>query len=163
MSTSSPGSIDSLDATQSERDEVVLAIPLNRQLGLTFEGRGADGTVTRFAVTEDLGAFGGLHGGALYTLLDATCLLALLPLLGKSEHAVTHDLHVSVMRAAPVGSTVCITGRVVRRGKQLAFLEARAECDGKLVAAARVTKSIVAASSAAKAARATTGTTASRS
>lgn len=162
MPTSTSGPVESLDLTQSERDEEMLAVPLNRQLGLVFDGRGREGTVTHFPVTDDLAAFGGLHGGALYSLLDATCLLALLPLLGKSEHAVTHDLHVSVMRAAPVGSTVTITGRVVRRGKQLAFLEARAECDGKLVAAARVTKSIVAARSASKA-RSVTGANASRS
>lgn len=138
------GNTEKLDATRSERDLRVLELPLNRALGLAFDGRNKDGAFTHFVVNPTVAAFGGLHGGALYALLDATCLLALGPLLGKTENAVTHDLHVSVMRTAPVDAKVVLSGRVVRRGRQLAFLEARAECDGKLIAAARVTKSIVA-------------------
>ena len=134
---------EKLDATCSERDQRVIDIPLNRALGLVFDGRNKDGAFTHFLVTPTLAAFGGLHGGALYALLDATCLLALGPLLGKTENAVTHDLHVSVMRTASAEAKVVLSGRVVRRGRQLAFLEARAESDGKLIAAARVTKSIV--------------------
>ncbi|MDB4942166.1 MAG: uncharacterized protein JWP97_1700 [Labilithrix sp.] len=133
----------SLDPTRSERDELVLGLPLHRQLGLAFDGRGPEGTVTHFVVTGELAAFGFVHGGTLYALLDVTSFLALAPLLGEGEHAVTHDLHVSVMRPAPVGATIHLTARVVRRGKQIAFLEARAEWDGTLVATARVTKTIV--------------------
>ena len=87
-------------------------------------------------------AFGGTHGGALYALLDAVCMLALLPALPAGQHAVTHDLHVSMMRTVRPGARCDLEGQVVRIGRTLAFIEGVARVDGQVVASARVTKSL---------------------
>ena len=126
------------------RLEAILQVPLNRHLGLVFDGHDDSGAHAHFDAGEAHSAFGGLHGGVFYALLDAICMLALLPDLSESEHAVTHDLHVSMMRSVPPGTRCALEGRVVRRGRSIAFMEGVARAaDGKVIASARVTKSIV--------------------
>jgi acyl-coenzyme A thioesterase PaaI-like protein len=66
----------------------------------------------------------------------------LVPHLADSQHAVTHDLHVSFMRSIPTGARCDLCASVSRIGRTLAFLEVSAHVDGKLVATARITKSI---------------------
>ncbi|MNT61416.1 Thioesterase superfamily protein [compost metagenome] len=125
------------------RIDAILEVPLNRYMGLIFDG-GGDGTAqAHFDVGPEHLAFGGLHAGVLYSLMEATCLFSLLDSLDSSEHAVTHDLHASVMRPVPAGTRCELTAQVIRRGRMLAFIEAKAEVGGKVVAAVRVTKSIV--------------------
>ena len=68
------------------------------------------------------------------------------PSLSDEEHAVTHDLTVSLMRPVAAGKRVDLTGTVLRRGRAVAFLRAEATVDGEVVAAAQVTKSVVRAS-----------------
>lgn len=98
---------------------------------------------THFEVGPAHAAFGGLHAGVLYSLMEATCLLALLGWLEDSERAVTHDLHASVVRRTPLGVRCQLTAKVIRRGRSLAFIDANAEVDGEIVATMRVTKSII--------------------
>lgn len=86
---------------------------------------------------------GALHGGVLYLLCDVACYAALLSELADHEDAVTHDIHVAVLRAAAQGDRVTFTGQVIKRGRTLAFVEARACCADRLLARAAVTKSIV--------------------
>jgi uncharacterized protein (TIGR00369 family) len=85
-----------------------------------------------------------LHGGVVTTLLDTACYLALLPQLSDDEHAVTHDLTVSLIRPVAADARVDVIGSVVRRGRAVAFLRAEATVDGDVVATAQVTKSVVA-------------------
>ncbi len=150
--TSTPGRLPPMtpstpmDPTDLQtRTRAILDVPLNRHLGLVFDG--VDDGVARahFVATPATLAFGGVHGGVLYALTDAVCMLALLPALDASQHAVTHDLYVSVMRPVPTGAVCCLSARVLRLGRTLAFLEATAEVEGRIVASGRVTKSIVAA------------------
>jgi len=131
------------DLTRTARDEAILAIPFNVHLGLVFDGREGDTAFAHFVADERITAFGGLHAGALYSLFEVVGLFALLPLLGATEHAVSCDLHASFMKGVPAGATCSLRATVVRRGRSLAFLEARAEVDGKPVAMAQITKSIV--------------------
>ena len=84
-----------------------------------------------------------LHGGVVYTLLDVASFLALLPHLSDDEHAVTHDLTVSLLRPVVADERVDVTGTVLRRGRGVAFMRAEAAVDEQVVAAAQVTKSIV--------------------
>lgn len=84
-----------------------------------------------------------LHGGVIYTLCDMACYTALLSTLADNEDAATHDLHVSVLRAAKLGDRVSVHGRVLKRGRHNAFMEAELHSGGKLLAKASVTKSIV--------------------
>jgi uncharacterized protein (TIGR00369 family) len=84
-----------------------------------------------------------LHGGIVTALLDVASYLALLPLLGPDEGAVTHDSSASLMKAVTRGARVQVTGRVVRRGRSLAFVHAEATVDGTVVATGQVTKSVL--------------------
>lgn len=119
-------------------------IPLHDFLGLEIvraePGRGEARIVVSKATTNIAGV---LHGGVLYALLDAVCYLGVVPLLAADENAVTHDLHVSVMRSVKVGAIVELTGLVRRRGRTVVFADGEASVNGRIVATARVTKSIV--------------------
>lgn len=128
-----------------QRLEAILQVPLNRHLGLVYDGHDDSGAHAHFDAGEAHAAFGGLHGGVFYALLDAICMLALLPELSDAEHAVTHDLHVSMMRSVPPGTRCELEGRVLRKGRSIAFMEGVARADGRVIASARVTKSITVA------------------
>lgn len=90
------------------------------------------------------GRNGTLHGGVVPLLLDGAAYLALSPLLADDEDAVSHDLHFSLLRGVRVGERIELRGSVVKKGRTLAFLEAVASVDGRVVATARITKSLIA-------------------
>jgi len=126
------------------RVQGVLDIPLNRFLGMELRNPADPAAGVWFPVgpsAQNQAAV--LHGGVVTTLLDTACYLALLPQLSDGEHAVTHDLTVSLIRPVPADARVDVVGSVVRRGRAVAFLRAEAIVDGEVVAAAQVTKSVV--------------------
>ncbi|GAA4410489.1 PaaI family thioesterase [Quisquiliibacterium transsilvanicum] len=127
----------------SPRQQILLEFALHRHLGLAFEAS-ADGKASAgFVVDLQHIAFGGLHGGVLYALMDAVAMLALLTRLAPDRHAVTHDLHVSVMRGAAFGDRVVLAAQVARLGRSLAFVDVAARVGETMIATARVTKSVV--------------------
>lgn len=124
--------------------EELSEVPLHRFYGLEVlemaPGRGR----AAMTVSDDTSnVHGWLHGGVYYAVLDVAAYLGVVPLLEVGENAVTHDIHVSVLRPGRRGQTLTLSGRVRRRGRSLVFCEAEAWIDGKLAASARVTKSIV--------------------
>ena len=126
------------------RVQAVLDIPLNRFLGMQLRDPADPSAGIWFPVgpsAQNQAAV--LHGGVVTTLLDTACYLALLPHLSDEEHAVTHDLTVSLIRPVAADQRVDIVGSVLRRGRAVAFLRAEATVDGQVVAAAQVTKSVV--------------------
>ena len=131
-------------AETTTRQRTVLDIPLNQYLGIVYDGTIDGKTHSHFLSTPELASFGGqLHGGVLSTLFEVAGFLALVPLLEASQHAVTHDLHVSLMRPVPTGARCNLSAHVARLGKTLAFIEVSASVNDKLVASARITKSII--------------------
>jgi uncharacterized protein (TIGR00369 family) len=133
------------DAPRSARVQAVLDIPLHRFLGMQLRDPADPAAGVWFPVDEPAQNQAALlHGGVVYTLLDVAAFLALLPHLSDQEHAVTHDLTVSLLRPVGAGKRVDITGTVLRRGRAVAFMRAEASVDGVVVAAAQVTKSVVA-------------------
>jgi uncharacterized protein (TIGR00369 family) len=127
------------------RVQAVLDIPLHRFLGMQLRNPADPSTGIWFPVAEPAqNQAAVLHGGVVYTLLDVASFLALLPQLSDDEHAVTHDLTVSLLRPVAAGKRVDVTGTVLRRGRAVAFMRAEATVDGAVVAAAQVTKSVVA-------------------
>lgn len=127
-----------------DRIAAVLDIPLHRFLGVELLDPGNPAAGIWFPAGEaTLNPARLLHGGVIYTLLDVAGFLALMPSLGDGEHAVTHDLSVSLLRPVSAGARVELTGEVLRRGRAVAFLRAQAHVDGTVVATAQVTKSIV--------------------
>jgi uncharacterized protein (TIGR00369 family) len=123
----------------------VLEIPLNRFLGMQLRDPADPSAGIWFPVGPSAqNQAGVLHGGVVTTLLDTACYLALLPHLADDEHAVTHDLTVSLLRPVAADARVDVVGTVLRRGRAVACLRAEATVDGAVVAAAQVTKSVVA-------------------
>ena len=126
------------------RVQDVLDIPLHRFLSVRLLDEQDPSAGIAFPVdTPAQNQVGLLHGGVVTTLLDVASYLALLPDLSDGEHAVTHDLSAQLLRPVPGGSLVEVRGTVLRRGKAVAFLRAEAVADGKVVAAASVTKTLV--------------------
>lgn len=129
---------------REERLAAVLGHPLHQSLGVrSIESVDGVGRLAFEAKGLVLNPAGMLHGGVVYALCDVCAYAGLLSLLADDEEAVTHDLHVSVMRPVGPGQTVTIESHVARRGRALCFIDVTATADGKLVASARVTKSIV--------------------
>jgi uncharacterized protein (TIGR00369 family) len=132
------------DSVLADRVQAVLDIPLHRFLGMQLRDPAEPSAGVWFPVDGPAqNQVELLHGGVVYTLMDVASFLALLPSLGDGEHAVTHDLTVSLLRPVAAGKRVDVTGAVLRRGRAVAFMRAEATVDGAVVAAAQVTKSVV--------------------
>ena len=128
----------------AERVATILSIALHRFLDVALLDPAEPNVGIAFPVEDAaVNNLGLLHGGVVTALLDVACYLALLPGLGADEHAVTHDLAVSLIRAVPRGARVEVRGHVVRRGSRIVFLRAEATVEGTVVAVAQVTKSVV--------------------
>jgi uncharacterized protein (TIGR00369 family) len=85
---------------------------------------------------------GDVQGGMLCAMLDDTLGPALVATLGDGEWAPTTDLHVQFLAPARPGALVG-RGRVVRRGRNVAFLAGDlSDPDGRLVATAVATAAI---------------------
>ena len=102
------------------------------------------GTIeVRFQAREAfLNPFGAIQGGFLAAMLDDTMGPALVATLGEGQAAPTTDLHVQFLRPARPGSLVG-RGRIVRRGRDVAFLSGELMDEaGNVVATAVATASI---------------------
>ena len=122
----------------------VLSHPLHQFLGVadihSTDGQGE----IRITVTDELvNPAGVFHGGVVYVLSDVCAYAGLLSLLNDNEEAVTHDLHVSILRPAKRGDEVVFRSEVVKRGRQLCFIDVTASVNDKIIATVRVTKSVI--------------------
>src|SRR5690606_15300590 len=84
-----------------------------------------------------------LHGGILYAMSDVCAFIALASLLPENRDAVTHDIQVSVMRAASEGDQLHFKAKVSKLGRRIAFINTQVIKGDSLIAEARVTKSLV--------------------
>lgn len=118
--------------------------PLHRALGLQDIDAGKGRASFEVLIGADMVNVAGMfHGGIVYLLADLACFAAVLSELKDDELAVTHDLHVSMLRAAKLGQRARFEARVLKRGRALAFMEAQVYCGDDLLARATVTKSIL--------------------
>ena len=99
--------------------------------------------VVAFEATEQfLNPVGVVQGGFLAAMLDDTLGPALLATLGPGEFAPTTDLHVQFVRPARPGRLVG-RGRIVRRGREIAFLAGELlDDEDELIATATATAHI---------------------
>jgi uncharacterized protein (TIGR00369 family) len=99
--------------------------------------------VVAFEATEQfLNPVGVVQGGFLAAMLDDTLGPALVATLGPGEFAPTTDLHVQFLRPARPGRLVG-RGRIVRRGRDIAFLAGELLDDAdELIATATATAQI---------------------
>lgn len=130
-------------ATQ-QRILQVVNHPLHRHLGMTGarseNGRGSFVFSVGDATVNPAGA---LHGGVVYLLCDVCAYLGLLSILPEDQEAVTHDIHVSMLRGAARGDQVKIESHILKKGQNLCFLDVEATTKGERIATARITKSLI--------------------
>jgi 1,4-dihydroxy-2-naphthoyl-CoA hydrolase len=112
-----------IEVVEVERDRVTMRMPWRRELR-----RGG----------------GIFHGGAIMALADqvAGCLFNTDPRAPASDATgLTTDFNVSFLRAAEPGEAVVATGTVLRRGRNVTFMqiEVHAETSGRVVATCRTT------------------------
>jgi len=121
-----------------------MAVPLQHALGAQLLDQG-EPTVGAWFRVEHLATngAGGLHAAALAAVLELAGYLALLPHLGVDEHAVTHAVATQLVAAAREGQRVEGRGEVDRRARRVAFLSVVATVEGRTIARAQLTKSIV--------------------
>jgi uncharacterized protein (TIGR00369 family) len=94
------------------------------------------------ASDQFLNPVGVIQGGFLAAMLDDTMGPALVATLGPGQFAPTADLHVQFLRPARPGRLTG-RGRVVRRGRDLAFLAGELlDESGQVVASATATAQI---------------------
>jgi uncharacterized protein (TIGR00369 family) len=127
-----------------ERWRAVLDHPFHRYLGIRDIEATENGAVLKFTVSDQIvNVAGVLHGGAIYAVCDICAYSGVLNLLGPDQEAVTHDVHFSVLQKANAGDHVTVTSKVLKKGKSLCFIDVRAMVDGRLIATATVTKSLI--------------------
>lgn len=129
--------------------EFSLDQPLHKACGARFVSS-ADG---RAEITFEVNEFasnphGALHGGILYAMMDEACYVAVAPLLAPDQHAVSIEVHTSLLRAALAGETVRLKSQVDRFGRTLAAMRVEAfavnvEGEERLIGTGNVTKSIL--------------------
>jgi uncharacterized protein (TIGR00369 family) len=81
---------------------------------------------------------GHIQGGFLAAMLDDTLGPALVATLPKGQFAPTVNLNVSFHRPGKIGE-ITGKGRVLKRGKELAFLSGELFQDGQMIASATAT------------------------
>lgn len=129
----------------AERVAGVLDVPLHRHLGFEVMSVGDGVSRARFVVgPAAINNVGLIHGGVLYSLLDAACYLAVAGRLAADTTASTIDIAFSMLRPASAGAEVTLTAALDRLGRSVAFLHGEAWADGKLIAKAQATKAILA-------------------
>jgi uncharacterized protein (TIGR00369 family) len=107
---------------------------------LTLDSRAAQ---IGFTATEKMLIFGKyVHGGVLNGLLEPPALLAMLGQMREDEQAMTVDIHLQHLRSVQAGERVTLTGRLLKRGRNVGFCDVTAQVGDTLCTTARITKSI---------------------
>ena len=131
-------------ALLAERAAQALRVPLQRELGVELVDTGAPEAGAAFEVGELAGnGAGGTHAAALAVGLELAALLAVLPHLAGSEHAVTASTSTNLVAVARTGRRVEFRGSVDRRTGRLAFTTVVATCEGAVLARANIVKAVV--------------------
>jgi uncharacterized protein (TIGR00369 family) len=134
------------DNPLARRLQPLIDHPLHRLLGAQeWQSREGAGHLSIEVSALISSPAGGLHGGVVYLLSDVCAMVGLMSRLPVDQHAVTHDIQVSVMRSAALGDRVSFDSTITHLGRRLCFCEVVVQSGGKTLATARVTKSLVAA------------------
>ncbi len=80
-------------------------------------------TVSGKVEARHLNINGVVHGGVYATILDTAMGGAVVSLLTEEETTATTSLYVEFLRAAREGGVLTAVGRVLRRGRHIAFAE----------------------------------------
>jgi 1,4-dihydroxy-2-naphthoyl-CoA hydrolase len=118
---------------------------LGAHLGVEILSVASDRVTMRLPWRRELRRGGGIfHGGAIMALADhvAGCLFSTDPrVVASGSTGLTTDFATSFLRTAEPGEALVGEGTVLRRGRNVTFMQidVRAEGSGRLVAACRTT------------------------
>jgi len=120
---------------RSRRAEAVIdavyggPLPHVRLLDITVEDFGEGIAVLRLPWQEKLVGnpeTGVLHGGAVTTLIDTTCGLAVLAAMATPDHIATLDLRIDYLKPAAPGKVLTARADCYRTTRRIAFVRASA-------------------------------------
>jgi acyl-coenzyme A thioesterase PaaI-like protein len=142
------GGLGALDALADwQRDflrEQVLEAEYYRWLGVEVLGVERGSARIGFRPRREmLTPWGTLNGSVMNGLLELPSFVALLPELERGELPVTADIFVQHVRGLPGDADYVLEGRLLRRGKGMAWTEAQALVAGRPHSLARITKNLV--------------------
>jgi acyl-coenzyme A thioesterase PaaI-like protein len=133
-----------LDPWRRERIRGIFESPYYRWLGLVPDYVGGGESRVLFRPRRELITPNNtLDGSVINSVLELPSFLALLCELREGELPVTNDIFVQQLRPVPGDAEVVLEGRLNRRGRTMAWTEARASVDGKPTALARITKTLL--------------------
>jgi len=108
--------------------------PFANLVGLSFPETG--GPQCELKIEDKvLNVYGTVHGGAISTLADISMGYALFGYLREDERLATVEMKINYIAAVSSG-VLNAEAKLVNRSRNLAVLESRVECGGKLVAKA---------------------------
>ena len=102
-------------------------IPHSQALGIRYRSHGPGRASMELPYREDLIGdpdSGVIYGGAITTLIDATCGQAVMCSLQELRRIATLDLRIDYQRAARPGHTVVCEAHCYRQSKRIAFTRA---------------------------------------
>jgi len=139
------GNVNRLEGKKmNKRIKSALAIPFHQFMGVTSVTSQAGIGEMAIEVTENIiNPVGKFHGGALYALCDVCAYAGLASLMDDQTEAVTNDIHVSIMRTAELGDVIHFKSEIMKLGRRLCFIDVKVTCQDKLIASAKVTKSML--------------------
>lgn len=117
--------------------------PHSALLGSSFVGYDEETcTATmRFEVRREMTTWrGGVQGGLVAGYLDDVMGYAYVAMTGGEQAPLNLDLNMTLLQLIPVGATIVGTGRVIRAGRRVIFLEGELKAgDGTVLARATST------------------------
>jgi uncharacterized protein (TIGR00369 family) len=123
------------DKTREAFKKVLNGSPMYRHMQMEVQDAGeGHSRMTLNARKELHSPYGMLHGGAVASLMDSACSIALGTLLEPGEMGVTVDFRINYISNLKEGTLVC-ESRVIHRGKQTGVTEAEIKDEaGNLIA-----------------------------
>ncbi len=117
---------------------------IDAYLGIEVTEFDAGRLVARMPVTDELlTVMGNMHGGCLSAFCDHVLGVVMYPVMPKGSWAATTEFKINLL--APVTGGTCVaTAEVISMSKRLAVVRIDVENEGRLVAAAQGTCTIVA-------------------
>lgn len=104
--------------------ELAQSSPFYRHMKIEVENISEEGARVSMSVAAELmNLIGIAHGGAIASVADSACGLALLPHLEAGETAVTQNLDVQYFKPVHAGK-IFAEGKLIHRSRQSALLEA---------------------------------------
>jgi len=103
-------------------------------IGCVVEKSDANSALLKIPIKQEhLQHMGYIHGGVISTLADNTGWFVLEPHLSKTQTAMTQELTVNYLHPGK-GTLLKAEGKLIKLGKNTAFVSVELFCDDKLIA-----------------------------